>query len=941
MPDCESGDSMWRIVLLMVGVLLAGAPAGAQPCDGSPSTVVEPHREPAITGSVCHLDRGTAYVAGTQLTLVDVNVWDQPRVTGSVPLPAAARDIAVVWPRVYVACGDAGVVEVDVRNASVPVVTRSYDPAGSVRDVVAVNGAIVALDDANDLHLLPIANGGPLIAAAVRRWPGASKLAEARGYLVIDDTAHLSTVRSFSNNGFDTADVIPHEDSPHLGALAASDDKIVCLAMWLEVSEFASGLVQNVTAFQVSPQGALSQLAHRANIAGDPSALVVAAAGGWFLQTRTGDQAEVTLRRAGDLSIQATLPFGGAAIGSDGRLIVAVGEAGLVTLPLEPVLQRRQPRDVVGNGEVKLGPGFNLTTRSAQWSGRFGLLTSTRIGYSSGFYGGLSTTMDYSVVCGDDPDSWTTITSGRVSQRTPRDEETTYGSAKLRLVGAKGSRAAMVLDGCPRPGIIVMDGASGFVVHRDVLPSMYLSSYCNAQSSYADGLLWYTDGTTVRRLDIEAALPLAPVDVTAAVAPGTLLAADGDLLVVYHEDTGAYDTYDTSDLADIRLVGSLLPTTPVWPGHTAWLDRRLVVRGTTSLAVVDFTDPTVPVVRSRAALPHSPTGMALDGNRVVLRCDETLYNPLRKSCRFQVADLAANGTVTLHAPWSAGPATDDVNLPACALVGSILYADLGYAVRAYDLTDPEHPVAVGDTRNGSGMVAIFGKYLASGSFLSPRHCLDLRPARGVAVEVLRLLKPGAGGALIEVAVHPSPGFDPALIDVATVRFGPAAAAPVPAPVGATTAARRPRVTPHDGDPAAAAGVTFWFRLDDAGLAPGTMTATFDAMTLAGEHVQGMVRLDVPAPAADPGVVLAASPNPFNPQTTLLFALAHDGPCSLAIYGLHGRRVRTLVEGVRVAGDHAVLWDGRDARGAAVASGVYFARLVSAGGSRTERLALVR
>lgn len=932
---------MYRLALLMIGALLAGTPAAAQPCASTPATVVEPHIEPAITGSVCRLDRGIAYVAGSQLTLVDVNIWDQPLATGSVPLPAAALAIAVVWPRVYVACGDAGVVEVDVRHPAAPVVTRSYNPAGFVRDLVAVNGDIVALDDTSNLHLLDTGSGGPLVAAAIQRWPWASKLAEARGYLVINDATHLSTVRGFSNSGFDMAGVIAHEDSPHLFAMAASGDKIGYLVLWFNVSDYGAEWVQDITAFQVSPQGALSQLARHTNIAGDPNALGVAAAGGWFLQARAGYPSEVTVRRTGDLSIQATLPLGGAAISSDGHLVVAVGDGGLATLPLDPVLPRPQPRDVVGNGEIELGPDYNRTTRSAQWSGRFGLLESTTVSYSGGVFGGRRITRDYALVSGDGPDSWTTITSGRVSQSSPRGEETTYGSANLRLADGRANRAILVLDGCPRPGIIVADGGSGAVVHRDVPQYMYSNNYCGAQNSYAAGLLWYTDGTMILCLDIEGALPLAPVDVTAAIAPGRLLAADRDLLVVYHEDTGTYDTYDTSDLADIRLVGSLLPTPAIWPGNTAWLGRRFVARGATSLGVIDFTDPAAPVVRSHVTLPYSTAGMTFDSDRVVLRCDENLYIPPRRSCRFQVADLAADGTVTLHAPSDAIPTTDDVTSQSCVLSGSILYADLGYAVRAYDLTDPEHPVAVGETRNGSGMVAIFGEYLASGSLLSPRHCLDLPPVRRVAIEVLRMLKPAAAGALVEVAVCPSPGFDPALIDVATVRFGPAAAAPVPAPANAPAATRRPRVAPSDGDPATASGVSFWFRLDEAGITAATATATLDARTLTGEHVQGSVRLDVPPPAADTDAVLAVSPNPFNPQTTLSYTLPEAGPCSLVIYDLRGRRVRVLAEGARPAGDHVAVWDGRDERGTNVASGVYLARLVHQGGSRTQRLALTR
>ncbi|MBK9777846.1 MAG: T9SS type A sorting domain-containing protein [bacterium] len=946
-----------RFAVLVLLAACRVAPAGAQPCDGTPVTSVDPHFEPAVTGTVCRLDRGTAYVAGTALTLVDVNIWDQPIVTGSVPLPAAALDIAVVWPRAYVACGDAGVVEVDVRDMAAPVITRAYDPAGVVSNVVAVNGAIVALDDADDVHLLATANDGPLVAMAVRRWAEATRLAEARGYLVIDDREKLSTVRSFSSVGFDIAGAIGHADSPHSSAMAASGDMIVFLEIWQQLGAYAEGQTESITSFQVSPQGTLSRLATRSNLPGDWQSVVVAAAGGWFLQARDNPlpndyPPEAKLRRAGDLSIQATLPLGGTSISTNGRVVVAVGRGGLVTLSLEPVLQRQKPRDVVGNGEMRLGPSFDWTLRSAQWRGRFGLLTSTKFFYAGGAYGGSSVAMDYTLVCGDGPDTWTTITSGRASQRSPRMEDYyTYGSASLRLAGAKGNRAVLVLDGVPTLGITVVDGRSGSVIYQDGQP--YANEYGNnVRSGYADGLLWFADDTTVRCLDIEAALPLAPVDVTAdvpaTIAPGALMPADRNLLVVRNGTTGAYDAYDTSDLTDIHPLGSLVLPPQFWPTRTAWLGRRLVLDGSTSLLVADFADPAAPVIRSQTALPFSPTGMTVAGDRVVLRCDEERRAPIRLSCRFLVADLAPDGAVTLHAPWNAGSTTDVATSLSSVLSGNILYADLGYAVRAYDLTDPEHPAAVGDTRNGSGMTTIFGDYLASGSLLTPRHCRDLPPVRNVVAEVLQVLKPGAanGGApaLIEIAVRPSPGFDPAQINPATVRFGPGAAAPVAAPVAASAPLLRRTGRPSDGNAVAAEPALFWFRLDDAGIAAAAATAELNGRTWGGERLRGVVGLGIPLPEPDTQreTALAATPNPFNPQTSLRFTLPQAGSCTLEIFDLQGRRVRVLIGGtILAAGEHAITWDGRDGTGSAVASGVYFARLAGLKGSWTQRLALVR
>jgi hypothetical protein len=72
--------------------------------------------------------------------------------------------------------------------------------------------------------------------------------------------------------------------------------------------------------------------------------------------------------------------------------------------------------------------------------------------------------------------------------------------------------------------------------------------------------------------------------------------------------------------------------------------------------------------------------------------------------------------------------------------------------------------------------------------------------------------------------------------------------------------------------------------------------------------------------------LQTSPNPFNARTSIRFAVAQSQVVRLQVYDLQGRHVRTLVDGRVSAGDHALPWDGRDDRGADLASGVYLYRL---------------
>jgi flagellar hook assembly protein FlgD len=60
-----------------------------------------------------------------------------------------------------------------------------------------------------------------------------------------------------------------------------------------------------------------------------------------------------------------------------------------------------------------------------------------------------------------------------------------------------------------------------------------------------------------------------------------------------------------------------------------------------------------------------------------------------------------------------------------------------------------------------------------------------------------------------------------------------------------------------------------------------------------------------------------------------------------VFNGEGRVIRTLVDGAMAAGQHATHWDGRDATGQRLASGVYFYRLESAQGTITRKTTLLR
>ena len=92
-------------------------------------------------------------------------------------------------------------------------------------------------------------------------------------------------------------------------------------------------------------------------------------------------------------------------------------------------------------------------------------------------------------------------------------------------------------------------------------------------------------------------------------------------------------------------------------------------------------------------------------------------------------------------------------------------------------------------------------------------------------------------------------------------------------------------------------------------------------------------------------LLANYPNPFNPETWMPYQLSEPAAVTVRIYSVEGGLVRTLVLGHQPAGmyhrkSRAAYWDGRNAQGEKVASGVYFYTL-SAGDFTATRKMLIR
>lgn len=83
------------------------------------------------------------------------------------------------------------------------------------------------------------------------------------------------------------------------------------------------------------------------------------------------------------------------------------------------------------------------------------------------------------------------------------------------------------------------------------------------------------------------------------------------------------------------------------------------------------------------------------------------------------------------------------------------------------------------------------------------------------------------------------------------------------------------------------------------------------------------------------------PNPFNPTTTIRYAVPFDSKVSLKVYNILGQEVRSLVNGFKPIGRYQVMWDGRNNSGSLVSSGVYLYRMEAGKFIQTRKMLLVK
>lgn len=258
-------------------------------------------------------------------------------------------------------------------------------------------------------------------------------------------------------------------------------------------------------------------------------------------------------------------------------------------------------------------------------------------------------------------------------------------------------------------------------------------------------------------------------------------------------------------------------------------------------------------------------------------------------------------------------------------------------------------ISLGDV-NGDGVAdAIVGAAGLQGSRTDPGHVFvyDLvvpLPARAFAHDEHRTISLNEEGAPVCIRVEPlDRAFEIRDLDLASIRlrsFDGNGEAIQPA------ATKRIVESDSDRNGVAEIGVCFTRadlrRLFAAVRGRRRVVAALEGRLVTGRRVAGEAALTVVGTGAAPDRAASVAPNPMNPEAVLSFTLRAPGRVDARLFDASGRLVRTVAPGIFLPeGRHRLQIDGRDDRGGALPSGVYFYRLRTADGETRGRAVVAK
>ncbi len=422
------------------------------------------------------------------------------------------------------------------------------------------------------------------------------------------------------------------------------------------------------------------------------------------------------------------------------------------------------------------------------------------------------------------------------------------------------------------------------------------------------------------------------------------------------------DCWDYED-GNVPIVG-ICDTPDVANGVAVLGDYAYVADNSSGLQVLDITDPANPRIVGSVVTPDNAGGVTVSGNYAYI----VIYHGL------QVVDIS--DPVNPQTVYS----MDIGDLRDVAISGNYayvsggtwgLYREYGW-LKAIDITNPARPQVMGsvNTRNLAFDVEVSGSYayvtmgVSSGYGPGGLCVIDITDPRGLEVvgdsgDIENVWRGGglavAGGYAYYIGQQGlEVGGNFAIFDISdpTVPRITSNVVLADIPMGVEVSGSYAYLVTYYSQ-LYVFDITNPFYLHEVGnsIIPGHGRGmTFDepfvyicsadiGLAIGWQQCSEVVFVnEIPRP----GLNLAVHPNPFNPQTTIVFDLLQETSISLDIYNVAGRLVMDILNNeIYAAGTHSVLWRGRDERGRALPSGAYLVRLTTEHGSQARQVMLVR
>jgi len=83
------------------------------------------------------------------------------------------------------------------------------------------------------------------------------------------------------------------------------------------------------------------------------------------------------------------------------------------------------------------------------------------------------------------------------------------------------------------------------------------------------------------------------------------------------------------------------------------------------------------------------------------------------------------------------------------------------------------------------------------------------------------------------------------------------------------------------------------------------------------------------------------PNPFNPTTTITYTIPQSNVVAVRIYDVTGRLITTLYDAYQEAGEHRIIWNGKNSAGQLVSSGMYISEIRFEGSVITRKMMMLK